>query len=121
MAEIKIKINGQEYIGKSGQTILEVAKDNSIDIPTLCEHSDLEPKASCRLCLVSISGRKGFFTACSTLIEEGMDIQTDSEEIKALRKKNLELLFAQHIERCNTCVREFNCQFLKLARDYGVN
>ncbi|HOS88241.1 MAG TPA: [FeFe] hydrogenase, group A [Candidatus Pacearchaeota archaeon] len=121
MAEIKIKINGQEYIGKRGQTILEVAKDNSIDIPTLCEHSDLEPKASCRLCLVSISGRKGFFTACSTLVEEGMDIQTDSEEIKALRKKNLELLFAQHIERCNTCVREFNCQFLKLARDYGVN
>jgi iron-only hydrogenase group A len=119
--EIKIKINGNEYAGEKGETILQIARKNSINIPTLCEHSDLDPKASCRLCLVSIEGRRGVFTSCSTLIEEGMDIKTESEEINRLRKENLELLFAQHMERCNFCLREANCQFLKLAKEYGVN
>lgn len=122
MAEIKIKINGKEFLAESGETILQIARKNSINIPTLCEHPDLQPKASCRLCLIAIDGRKGFFTACSTLAEEGMNIQTDSEDIKALRKKNLELLFAQHIERCNFCIRgEHGCEFLKLAKEYGVD
>ncbi|MFA5087290.1 MAG: [FeFe] hydrogenase, group A [Candidatus Paceibacterota bacterium] len=121
MAEIKIKINGQEFSAEPNETILQVARRNSIDIPTLCEHSDLDPKASCRLCLVAIEGRKGLFTACSTVIEPGMEITTESEEISRLRKKNLELLFSQHIERCNFCVRSFNCQFLKLAKKYDVD
>lgn len=119
--EIKIKINGQEYLGQEGETILQIARKNSIRIPTLCEHSDLEPKASCRLCIVTIEGRRGFFTACSTLIEEGMDISTDSEEISNLRKINLELLFAQHVERCDSCVRGFNCHLFKLAKEIGID
>lgn len=119
--EIKIKINGQEYFGQEGETILQVARKNSIRIPTLCEHSDLEPKASCRLCLVTIEGRRGFFTSCSTIIEEGMNISTDSEEISNLRKTNLELLFAQHVERCDSCVRGFNCHFFKLAKEIGID
>ena len=119
--EIKIKINGIEYFGEIGETILKVARRNKIKIPTLCEHPDLEPKASCRLCLVAIEGRKGLFTSCSTLIEERMNIVTDSEEIHRLRKKNLELLFAQHIERCNFCVRELDCEFLKLAKEYEID
>lgn len=119
--EIRIKINGIEYFGEPGETILQVARKNSIKIPALCEHSDLEPKASCRLCLAAIAGRKGLFTSCSTLIEEGMEVTTESEEIRRLRKKNLELLFAQHIERCNFCVRELNCEFLKLAKEYEID
>ncbi len=119
--EIKIKINGQEYLGQEGETILQVARKNSIKIPTLCEHSDLEPKASCRLCLVAIEGRRGFFTSCSTIIEEGMNISTDSEEISNLRKTNLELLFAQHVERCDSCVRGFNCHLFKLAKEIGID
>lgn len=119
--EIKIKINGQEYLGQEGETILQVARKNSVRIPTLCEHSDLEPKASCRLCLVAIEGRRGFFTACSTAIEEGMNISTDSEEISNLRKTNLELLFSQHVERCDSCVRGFNCHFFKLAKEIGID
>lgn len=119
--EIKIKINGQEYLGQEGETILQIARKNSIRIPTLCEHSDLEPKASCRLCIVTIEGWRGFFTACSTLIQEGMNISTDSEEISNLRKTNLELLFAQHVERCDSCVRGFNCQLFKLAKEIGID
>jgi NADH-quinone oxidoreductase subunit G/NADP-reducing hydrogenase subunit HndD len=119
--EIKIRINGEEYSGSAGETILQIARKNKVNIPTLCEHSDLEPKASCRLCLVTIENRRGFFTACSTLAEEGMNITTDSEEINDLRKKNLELLFAQHVERCNVCIRGAHCDFLRLAREFGVN
>lgn len=119
--EIKIKLNGKDCSGAKGETILQIARKNNIKIPTLCEHSDLDPKASCRLCLVAIEGRKGFFTACSTIAEEGMDITVDSDEIKRLRKTNLELLFAQHIERCNVCVRGISCNFLNLAKEYGVD
>ncbi|MDD5568907.1 MAG: [FeFe] hydrogenase, group A [Candidatus Pacebacteria bacterium] len=119
--EIKIKIDGAEYLANEGDTILQIARKNGVKIPSLCYHSDLEPKASCRLCLVAIEGRKGFFTSCSTLAEDGMNISTDSPEIRELRKKNLELLFAQHIERCNSCVRGVNCRFLKLAKEYGVD
>jgi NADH-quinone oxidoreductase subunit G/NADP-reducing hydrogenase subunit HndD len=119
--EIKIRLNGKEYSGAKGETILQIARKNNVKIPTLCEHSDLDPKASCRLCLVAIGGRRGFFTACSTIAEEGMDIVIDSDEIKQLRKTNLELLFAQHIERCNVCVRGISCNFLSLAKEYGVD
>ncbi|MFA5013246.1 MAG: [FeFe] hydrogenase, group A [Candidatus Paceibacterota bacterium] len=119
--EIKIKINNKEYTGMTGETVLTVARRNNVYIPSLCYHSDLEPKASCRLCLVAIEGRKGFFTSCSTIIEPGMEITTDAPEINDLRKKNLELLFAQHIERCNTCVRGINCDLLRLAEEYKVD
>ncbi len=118
--KISVTINGKKIKGLAGQTILEVAADNGIDIPALCFHPDLEIKANCRMCLVEIKGRKGLHTSCSTKIKEGMEVITNSAEIKRARKVNLELVFAQHREECSDCVWSFNCQLLKLAREYGV-
>ncbi|MDD4409581.1 MAG: [FeFe] hydrogenase, group A [Candidatus Pacebacteria bacterium] len=121
MERFNITINGKEVSAVKGQTILEVALDNDIKIPNLCFHSDLKPSASCRLCVVSIEGRRGYHTSCSTLAEEGMVITTDNEEMSRLRKTNLELLFAQHRERCNDCIKSNDCRLLELAEDLKVN
>ncbi|MCX7778926.1 MAG: [FeFe] hydrogenase, group A [Patescibacteria group bacterium] len=118
--KIKVILNGKKIIAKKGQTVLEVAQKNGFVIPTLCFHPDLKKKANCRICLVEIKGRKNLATACSTEVEEGMEIKTESLRIRRARKFNLELIFAQHEEECNDCVWRFNCQLLKLAKDYRV-
>jgi len=118
--KMKIIINNKKIEAKKGQTILEVAKENNIDIPALCFHSDLDIKSNCRLCVVEIKGRDGLHTACSTKIEPEMEIATESEKIIKARKINLELIFAQHCEECNDCIWNFNCQLLKLAKKYNV-
>jgi len=118
--EVQIFFNGKKISAKKGQTILEVAQENGIEIPSLCYHSDLETKASCRLCLVEIKGKKGLMASCATKIEAGMEIITDSPKIKRARKINLELLFSQHCEECFDCVWNFDCRLLELAKEYGV-
>jgi iron-only hydrogenase group A len=120
MKNIKLKINNTEVIGEKGENILQVARRNNIKIPSACYHSDLKPKNSCRLCLVSIKGRKGLHTSCSVEIEEGMEVITDSPEIKKIRKVNLELLFSQHIEQCTGCIRNYHCKLRALAKECGI-
>ena len=101
--KIKILVNGKEILAQEGQTILEALSGAGISVPTLCSHSDLEMKSSCRICVVEI--RKPFgvaqgkekselVSACATKIEEGMEIVTESERVRRSRKINLELLFA---------------------------
>jgi len=121
MADMNITINNQTFSATQGQTIGEVAWRNGIKIPALCFHPDLKIKANCRICVVEIKGRVGLFTACSTLVEDGMEILTESEAIAEARLTNLELLFAQHQEECDDCVISHNCTLLKLARDYKIN
>ncbi|MDO8524281.1 MAG: [FeFe] hydrogenase, group A [bacterium] len=118
---IQITINNKKIETEKDKTILEIARENNIYIPTLCFHSDLTAHASCRLCLVSIKGINNPQTACSTIVENGMEIETENPEIAKLRKTNLELLFAQHKEECSDCVLLYNCQFLKLAKELNAN
>jgi len=120
MEKIKIIIDNKELEAKKGQTILEAAKENGIDIPALCFHSDLNIKANCRMCLVEIKGKKELFTACSTKAEKGMEIITESPEIRKARKINLELIFNQHCEECGDCIWNRDCRLLDLARKYGI-
>ena len=118
--KINLIINNKKIDCLEGQTILEAARENEIDIPALCYHSDLKIKANCRMCLVEIKGKRGLFTACSTKTESSMEIITDSPKINKARKINLELIFAQHREECDDCVWDFNCQLLKLAKKYKI-
>ncbi len=118
--KITIKINGKKIKCKKGKTILEVAIENDIYIPALCHHSDLDIKSNCRLCLVEIKGKDGLFTSCSTKVEPGMEIITDSLKIKRARKINLELIFSQHTKECDDCVLSFNCELLDMAEKYQV-
>lgn len=97
---IKIKINDKEIKTESGQTILDVATANGIDIPTLCHDEELKPFGSCWVCAVKVKDRSGFVTSCGTEIMDGMEIITNSEEVINARKMALELLLSDHYADC---------------------
>lgn len=118
--KISIIIDKKKIKANPGQTILEAARENGIDILALCFHSDLKIKSNCRICLVEIKGNKCLYPACSTNVETGMEIITNSPRIRRARKINLELIFSQHREECGDCIWNFNCELLKLVKKYKV-
>ncbi len=82
---MQITINGRLMPVESGQTILQVARENGIDIPTLCDYPGLKSHGSCRMCIVEVEGREITPSACTTLAENGMVIHTNSPKVSALR------------------------------------
>ncbi len=118
--KIKIKINNKVVSCDKDMTVLQAAKKIGINIPSLCQHDDFECKANCRVCVVEISGAKRLQTSCSTKVAEGMEVMTDSDKAKKSRKMNLELIFAEHIEKCGECIWRFECKLLKYAEKYKL-
>lgn len=116
MAQVNIKINSKNYTVDSNRTVLEVCRENGIDIPTLCYNEQLAPYGSCFLCTVELKGsRRKFNLSCATQVMEGMEIVTDSEELWDQRKMALELLLSNHNADCigpckNTCPSNVDVQ-----------
>lgn len=106
MSKLNIILNGSITWGLPGQTILEVCRRQSIDIPTLCNDERLEPFSSCYVCVVEVEGMRGLQPACSTIITEGMRIETENERVKKSRKMALELLASNHYADCIAPCRE---------------
>jgi len=100
MKKFKLNIDGKEVTGFPGQTILEIARENNIDIPTLCYDERLEIFGSCGLCMVEVAGIPKLFKACATEISKNMVINTKTERVIESRKTNLELLLSKHIGDC---------------------
>ncbi len=120
MDTIKISINDLAVAAKKGQTILESAKENGISIPTLCHLSRLAPSGNCRICVVEVVGKKRLVPACAYPVEEGMVIYTHSERVRRARKTVVELLLANHPDDCLICIRNSDCELLKLASEFGI-
>ncbi|MEA3398734.1 MAG: [FeFe] hydrogenase, group A [Patescibacteria group bacterium] len=118
--KIKVKIDNKIIYCQKGQTIMQAAKSAGINIPGLCGHADFEPKANCRICVVEIKGRNKLETSCSTLVENDMEIMTNSKRVKKARNMNIELIFAEHIEKCADCVWRFECKLLSFAEKYKI-
>lgn len=101
MDKIKVKINGQEIECEPDKTILEVVDENNLDeIPTLCHSPELEPYASCFVCVVEVKGRPVLVPACSTRVAPNMEVETRNERVIASRKTALELLLSNHYADC---------------------
>jgi len=96
-----------------GQTILDVAKESQIYIPTLCYVKDLLPYGGCRLCLVKVEGVKGYPPACTTPAEEGMNVITNDEELLYLRREIIKLIMSEHPHSCIVCNKRSECEDLK--------
>ncbi len=97
---MKLTIDGKECTAQSGETLLEVARRNGVDIPTLCYHEALEPRGACRMCMVEIGnpkhpGWKKLVASCVYPVEEGLVVKTATDEIKEVRKTLLDLLLAR--------------------------
>ncbi|MCX6646369.1 MAG: FAD-dependent oxidoreductase [bacterium] len=99
--KIKLKINGQEIECAPGKTILEVVRENNLDdIPTLCNSVELDPYASCFVCVVEVKGRPILVPSCATRVANGMEVETRNERIIASRKTAFELLISNHYADC---------------------
>lgn len=105
MKEIELSINGLTVTAPEGSTILEAARRNAIEIPTLCAMEGLKPKAACKLCQVEIEGEEQEKLACATKVKPGMRVTTDSPALFAKRKALIEELFRQHTVDCHHCLR----------------
>ena len=116
MSKIKIKLNGTYITCDENKTILEICRDNNIDIPTLCYIEGLKSEARCRICLVEMNGK--LVTSCSTYPSEGCEIITDSDRVLKARKLNAELLMSEHIQVCLTDSEAHD--LCKIIRDIGL-
>ena len=117
---ISMKINGQQVAGKSGQTIMQVARDNEISIPSLCDSPHLDAFGSCRMCIVEVDGIRGTPSSCTTPATDGMEIQTASERLWDLRKGITELYVSEHPLDCLTCTANGDCELQDVAAEVGL-
>jgi NADH dehydrogenase/NADH:ubiquinone oxidoreductase subunit G len=122
MADVSLTINGKAVKGRAGMTILEVARENGIDIPTLCYLEESTPIGACRLCVVEVEGSRTLVGSCHTPIAEGMVIQTHSPRVLEVRRVMVELMMASHPDTCIIC-EAANCCELRLKTtdlDIGI-
>ncbi len=120
MEMINIKINGMPYSVPNGITILEAARYAGIEIPTLCYLKKMNEIGACRICMVEVKGARSLVSACVFPINEGMEIFTNTEKVRASRKTTLELILSTHNRKCLSCVRSGDCELQKLCKEYGV-
>jgi NADPH-dependent glutamate synthase beta subunit-like oxidoreductase/formate hydrogenlyase subunit 6/NADH:ubiquinone oxidoreductase subunit I/ferredoxin len=97
---IRIEVDGRVVEGLEGQTILEVCRDNGVEIPTLCYEPKLPGFGACRMCVVEVEGEATPPISCSRAAEAGMVVRTQTEEVRRLRRTNLELIFSDHNAYC---------------------
>ena len=119
MNEVTLTIDGKVVTGKQGQTILQVALANDIDIPYLCYHPKLSKSGACRVCLVRING-KMLKASCSEEAAEGMNVVTEDEGIIAARKFILDLLLSEGDHNCLYCDANGACELQSLVQRYNV-
>ena len=115
MNKFRLNINGKEVTGVPGQTILEVARENDIFIPTLCYDERTKIYGSCGICMCEVEGNPKLCKSCATEIAPGMVIRTDTERVIESRKTNLELLLSNHVGDCRppcvlACPAHTDCQ-----------
>jgi bidirectional [NiFe] hydrogenase diaphorase subunit len=118
---VTLKINDQDVSGREDETILELARENGIFIPTLCHLEGLSDVGACRLCLVEIKGVPKLMPACVARLRESMEVYTDSERLRKYRRMVIELLFVEGNHICSVCVVNGHCELQNLAVSLGVD
>lgn len=121
MNKIKFQLNDQTVLAEPGQSVLEVARDKSVEIPTLCYHPQLSVAGSCRLCAVEVDGRPGVQMACTLQPTEGMKVTTESGQITNVRKSVLELLLTKFYDAGLSEAETYTTEFEKWVTKYDVN
>lgn len=116
---VELTINGKKIEVEEGSTILQAALKNGIYIPNLCYDKRLEPYGGCRLCLVEVEGQRKLLAACSTPVENGMVVHTETPKLHKARRTVLELLLIHHPLDCPICDKAGECQLQDLAFKYG--
>lgn len=116
--EISLTIDGKKIIAEEGANLLQVARENDINIPGLCYHRKISPTGACRLCVVKIEGQRGFIMACTVTVEEGMKVVAFDDELEELRKHTVDYLLAEHNDEFDGT---YNDELRELKLIYGLS
>jgi [NiFe] hydrogenase diaphorase moiety small subunit len=116
--KITLTIDGVEIQGEPGQTIMEAADAAGIYIPRLCAMDGLAPHGSCRVCTVMVNGRPQ--SACTQPIAQGIVVDNETEELNAIRRDIVDMLFVEGNHFCMFCEKSGNCELQALAYRFGI-
>jgi formate dehydrogenase major subunit len=117
---VNLQIDGIDVAVPAGTTVMRAAAIAGIKVPKLCATDSLDPFGSCRLCLVEIDGKKGTPASCTTPVEAGMNVHTQSEKLAKLRKGVMELYISDHPLDCLTCAANGDCELQDMAGVVGL-
>lgn len=124
-ATVSLTINGRALTGFPEETILSCARRHDIYIPTLCELDDIDhTPGTCRVCVVEIHQKDReearIVTSCNTPVRDGMTVETRSKRARDMQRLQVELLMADHLQDCATCLRHGDCELQDLAQFVGL-
>ena len=117
---ITITLDGREVSGYPGMTLLELAKESGVEIPTLCHNNHLPSTGACRICLVENEQNGALLASCVTPIASGMVITTRSPRVMERRKTIVKLMLTSHPDSCLVCDKGNRCQLRQIASDLGI-
>ncbi|WP_232381186.1 NADH-dependent [FeFe] hydrogenase, group A6 [Paenibacillus tianjinensis] len=115
---IKIMIDGAETEIVKGTTVLEAARDQGINIPSLCYLKGVNHSSSCRVCVVEVGPR--LIASCTLIAEEGMKILTNTKKVRDARRTSVELLLSDHDRECLSCSRGGGCELQTVSNDLNI-
>ena len=115
-----LKIDGVDVAAAEGRSVLDVATENGIDIPTLCHLDGLSDIGACRLCVVEVAGSNKLTPACTATVSEGMEITANSERLAEYRRTILQMFFVERNHVCAVCVANNHCELQDLADDLAL-
>ncbi|MCG2581878.1 MAG: molybdopterin-dependent oxidoreductase, partial [Marinobacter sp.] len=118
--EVQLTIDGVTVTVPAGTSVMRAAALAGHRIPKLCASDNLEAFGSCRLCMVAIEGRRGYPAACTTPVEDGMAVLTQTPELAHLRRNVMELYISDHPLDCLTCSANGNCELQDMAGAVGL-
>ena len=121
MTVYTLTIDGRDVAASDGQTIMEVAEENGIDIPGLCHLPGIHDRGACRLCVVEIKGSPKLAAACVTQVAEGMEVVAHSDALQEYRRAATEMLFLERNHVCAVCVANNHCELQGMADGLGLN
>jgi len=119
--KVSIRIDGELISAEDGQTILQAARAAGKHIPTLCALEGLSNVGACRICLVEVSGIDRLFPACTTPIQDGMSVTTNSSRLARYRRISLEMLLVERNHVCAVCVSNGHCELQSMAAAMGIS
>ena len=118
--QVTVDIDGVEVSVPAGTSVMRAAAVAGINVPKLCATDTLEPFGSCRLCLVEIEGRRGYPASCTTPVEAGMKVRTETPRLADIRRGVMELYISDHPLDCLTCPTNGNCELQTMAGTVGL-
>ncbi|MBK8560715.1 formate dehydrogenase subunit alpha [Candidatus Amarobacter glycogenicus] len=119
-SSVNLEIDGKPVAVAAGTSVMRAAMESGVRVPRLCATDSLEPFGSCRLCLVEIEGRKGTPASCTTPVEAGMKVTTQSAKLARLRRGVMELYISDHPLDCLTCPANGDCELQDMAGAVGL-